>query len=260
MLAKGHDIANGVDLAGCVQSLVRAFGILDELAQAGGAGLSEIARKVGLPRSTVHRMLTTMEAMRYVEFDRDINQWSVGVKAFTVGTTFVHARDLGSLGRSVMQRLLREVDHSVSLAVPEGSGLCCVSQITARAVPQNVIRPGACLPLHTTASGKAMMAHWSDDEVEAFLERRPLRRRTDQSIMRACRLKDELTMVRERGFAVDDEEHVSGVRCIAAAALDPYGRPRATLSVTDGVARLKRARIAEIGHHIAAAASRLMTA
>lgn len=260
MLAKRDDIGDEVDRTGCVQSLVRAFGILEELAKAGGAGLSEIARQVKLPRSTVHRMLTTMEAMRYAEFDRETNQWSVGIQAFTVGKTFVPPRDLGSLGRSVLQRLVNDVRHSVSMAVPEGFGVCYVSQVIARAVPQNVVRPGACLPLHTTASGKALMAHWSDDEVDAFFERRPLRRRTDHSIVSVSRLKDELAAARQRGFATDDEEHLEGVRCVAAAALDHCGRPRAALSVTDGVARLDRARMVELGPQVAAAAKRLMTA
>jgi hypothetical protein len=73
-------------LLGRVQSLVRAFGILDELAKSDHMTLSDLSRAVGLPRSTTHRLLTTMEALRYVAFDRRKNGWSVGVQAFTVGT------------------------------------------------------------------------------------------------------------------------------------------------------------------------------
>jgi IclR family acetate operon transcriptional repressor len=97
---------------------VRAFGILDELAKSDNMTLSDLSRAVGLPRSTTHRLLTTMEALRYVAFDRRRNGWSIGVQAFTVGAVFAQTRDLGQLGRTIMRSLMSEVQHCVNIAVP----------------------------------------------------------------------------------------------------------------------------------------------
>lgn len=157
------------------QSLVRAFGILDELAKGDSMTLSELSRAVGLPRSTAHRLLTTMEALRYVAFDRQKNGWSTGVQAFTVGAVFAQTRDLGQLGRTIMRSLMTQVLHCVNISVPEGEGVCYVGQAAANGFRQTAARPEAVLPLHTTASGKVLMAQWSRAEFEHYLDGSPLR-------------------------------------------------------------------------------------
>jgi IclR family acetate operon transcriptional repressor len=251
--------AEGADgeLLGRVQSLVRAFGVLDALASTNGASLSEIARKVALPRSTVHRLLTTMEALHFVEFDRVTHLWSIGVKAFTVGAAFVQTRDLGQLGRSIMRSLMTEVHHSVNIAVQEGSGMCYVGQVAATGIKQKVIRPGSCLPMHTTASGKVLMAHWQQGEVERFLDRRTLAKHTTKSIVDPLAIREELAIIRQRGYAIDDQEQADGLRCVAAIVLDRYGMPKASLSISDTVSRLDRGRMDEIGPTLMLAARQM---
>jgi IclR family acetate operon transcriptional repressor len=253
-----QDAENGAgELLGRVQSLVRAFGVLDALSISNGASLSDIARQVSLPRSTVHRLLTTMEALHFVEFDRHTHLWSVGLKAFTVGAAFVQTRDLGQLGRSIMRSLMTEVHHSVNIAVHEGSGMCYVGQVAATGIRQKTTKPGSCLPMHTTASGKVLMAHWEPEEVERFLDRRVLARRTAQSIVDPIAIREELAVIRKRGYAIDDQEQADGLRCVAAIVLDRYGLPKASLSISDTVARLDHGRIDEIGPTLMLAARQM---
>lgn len=245
------------ELLGRVQSLVRAFALLDELAKSDGMNLSEISRKVKLPRSTVHRLLTTMEALRYVEFDRQTHLWAIGVQAFAVGAAFAQTRDLGQLGRPIMRSLMSEVHHPVNIAVQEGSGMCYVGQVAAQGITSTVVRPGACLPMHTTASGKVLMAHWQLSELDRFLEGRSFARRTRQSIVDPLALRDELALVRQRGYAIDDEEQADGLRCVAALVTDRYGMPKASLSISDGVSRLERARMDDVGPMLMLAARQM---
>lgn len=252
VLVEGED-----DRLGRVQSLVRAFGLLDELSKSDGMTLSEIARLVGLPRSTAHRLLSTMEALRYVEFDRSTNNWSIGVQAFTVGAAFAQTRDLGQLGRSIMRSLMNELHHSVNISIREGGGMCYVGQVAATGVKQSAARPGACLSMHTTAAGKALMAHWSAPELDRFVEHHAFISRTARSITSPQQFREELSLVRQRGFAVDDEEHATGLRCVAAAVLDPYGTPRASLSISDTPLRLDGARLMELGPTLAMAANQM---
>lgn len=250
---------NEDELLGRVQSLVRAFGLLDQLASCDGLGLSEISRAVGLPRSTAHRLLTTMEALRYVKFDRQTNLWSVGVQAFRVGAAFAQTRDLGEIGRGMIRSLMREVHHCVNVAVPEANGVCYVGQAVREGFRQTAARPGAVLPLHTTASGKIIMAHWSPVELDDFLERRSLQQRTAQTVVDSDRLRAELTVVRERGYAIDDEEHEPGLRCVAALVRGYGGSPYAALSISDRIASLQRGRLEELGPMLVTAAERLAT-
>lgn len=246
-MAGGSEDADEGGLLGRVQSLVRAFGLLDELAKADGMSLSEIARKTELPRSTAHRLLTTMEALRYVEFDRLTNLWSVGIQAFTVGAAFVQTRDLGQLGRTIMRSLMSEVHHAVNIAVPENGGMCYVGQVAADGIRNTVVRTGACLPMHTTASRKVMMAHWEEDALDRFIFRRSFAKKTARSIVDGVQLREELASIRQRGYAVDDCEHAEGLRCVAALVVDRYGAPRASLSISDTISRMDRDRLDHLG-------------
>jgi IclR family acetate operon transcriptional repressor len=247
----------GEALLGCVQSLVRAFGLLDRLADCDGMGLSEVARAVNLPRSTAHRLLSTMEALHYVRFDRESNRWCIGHQAFKVGAAFAQTRDLGEIGRGMMRSLLREVNHCVNVAVPEAHGVCYVDQAIRDGFRQTVARPGAVLPMHTTASGKVIMANWSPLELDRYLAHKELRQRTERTLVNSDRLRAELALVRERGYAIDDQEHEDGLRCVAALVRGYRGDSFAALSVSDRVASLDRLRMDELGPMLVSAARRL---
>lgn len=246
-------------LLGRVQSLVRAFGILDELAKSDNMTLSDLSRAVGLPRSTTHRLLTTMEALRYVAFDRRRSGWSIGVQAFTVGAVFAQTRDLGQLGHTIMRTLMSEVQHCVNIAVPEGAGICYVGQAATNRFRQTAARPGAVLPLHTTASGKVLMAQWRRAEVDRYLDSAPLKARTSRSIIDGDRLRNELAEISARAYALDDEEHSDGLRCVAAVVKDRYGLPKGSLSISDRSSQLTLARLNELGPTLINAAQRMST-
>lgn len=242
---------------GRVKSLVRAFALLDELALNQGLCLSELTRRVNLPRSTVHRLLTTMEAMRYVEFNRSRHEWAIGLQAFTVGAAFAQSRDLGQLGRPIMRSLMNEIDHPINFALPGLGGVYYVAQEAAQGNNHPFIRTGARLPMHTTASGKVLMAHWREEELERFLDRRFFEKSTARSIVDPAALRDELRGIRNRGYAIDDEEHADGLRCVAAIVFDRHGLPKAALSISDSVARLNQSRIDEMGPTLIRTASQI---
>jgi IclR family acetate operon transcriptional repressor len=198
-----------------------------------------------------------MEALRYVTFDRRRNGWSIGVQAFTVGAVFAQTRDLGQLGRTIMRSLMSEVQHCVNIAVPEGAGVCYVGQAAANGFRQTAARPGAVLPLHTTASGKVLMAQWQRAELDRYLDSAPLKARTSRSIVDGDQLRSELAEIRVRGYAVDDEEHSNGLRCVAAVVQDRYGLPKGSLSISDRSSQLTRARLNELGPALINAAQRM---
>jgi IclR family acetate operon transcriptional repressor len=247
----------GDERLGRVQSLVRAFGVLDALCGSDGITLSDVARAVALPRSTTHRLLTTMEGLGYVRFDRSCSHWLIGMQAFKVGAAFVQTKDLGQLGQDIMRSLMVEVRHSVNISVRDKNAMCYLSQVKANVEKRVGPRPGACLPLYSTAAGKALMAGWTERELDRFLLQNRLYTRTQHTIADPDSLRRELRLVNERGYAIDDEEHELGLRCVAAMIVDKAGGPRGAISVSDTAIALKPDRLIELGPILALSARKL---
>ena len=243
---------------GRVQSLVRAFGMLDLLAAHDeGLTLTEIAKLVKLPRSTAHRLLTTMSSLQYIEFDSESNRWLVGVRAFKVGSAFAQTRDLVRLGRPIMRVLMIEARETINMSVIDSGGVRLMSQLEPMRMSRALTRPGRHLPVHTTASGKCMLAYWNSGELNDFLETAVLASRTAFSITSAGALVRQLTEIKSCGFAIDDQEHTMGVRCIAAPVFDSNGAPRAALSISGPIERLSDKRLTKLGDTLVLAAKQM---
>ncbi len=247
----------GAERAGGVQSLARALRLLQAIARShDGLTLTELAQTVGLPPSTAHRLLSTLQAERFVRFDPIGHLWQVGVEAFTVGNGFVRTRDVVLMARPRMRRLMEESGETVNLylAAEEGEAAVCMAQVECRQMMRAIARPGGRVALHCSGVGKALLAWMSEREVGRALERHGLPQVTDNTIRTPAALRAELERTRARGFAVDDEEHAVGLRCVAAAVLDEHGRPLAGLSVSGPTARVADHRLALLGALVAGAA------
>ena len=243
---------------GQVQSLVRAFGILDELAKHdAGCTLTQVAEATSLPRSTAHRLLTTMNALGYVDFNPSINRWMIGLQAFSLGATFVQMRDLGRVGRPIMRSLMFDAGETVNIAIADVENVTCVGQVKPVNVERAMAVPGRHLPMHTTASGKVLLAYREEQARDAFLKSHDLRRCTALTIVEKNALVAQLEQVRANGYAVDDQENELGTRCIAAPVFDRHGRVRASLSISGSIKRIPQDRLPALVQTLAAAAQRM---
>ncbi len=240
-----------------VQSLARALTILERLAEVDGLTLTDLALRVGLAPSTAHRLLMTLEQRRFVHFDEDGGRWSVGVQAFTVGGAFLRGRKVVVIGRPVMRRLMDEVGETVNMAVEDAGEVVYVAQVESHAPMRAFFRSGTRAPIHSSAVGKALLAAMPEDKVADILHRRGLPRFTPNTVDTPARLKAELAEVRRRGWAVDDEEHTIGMRCVAAAIYDEFGEPLAGVSVSGPTVRITDNRLAELGAMVVRAAAEI---
>lgn len=232
-----------------VRSLVRALTILNSLAERpGGASLTELAQQVGLSTSTTHRLLLTLEEQRYVRFEPATRLWMIGVQSFVTGSTFTKARNLADIARPHMRALMEETGETVNLAVIDGINAVIVGQVECRQLMRALASPGRRVPLHCSAVGKAVLAMLSDAEVGVIHQKCGLPRFTPTTLTTLKRLRVELATTAERGYAVDNEEHSIGVRCIGAAIRNEYGEPAGAISVSGPAVRVTRARTAELGH------------
>lgn len=238
-----------------VQSLARALALLDALAESGdGLSLGDLAQTVGLAPSTAHRLLTTLQNRRFVRFAAAEGVWQVGVQAFIVGQAFRRARDLLSLARPALRRLMEESGETANLYIEEGGEAVCMGQVESRQMMRAIARPGGRVKMHCSGVGKAMLAALPEAEVARILEAHGLPRMTDRTLVTPRRLRDDLALTRRRGFAIDDEEHAVGMRCVAAAILDEDGRPLAAISLSGPAARIGDAALIEAGARVAKAA------
>jgi len=232
-----------------VQSLVRALTLLNRIADSedNGATLTDLAQQVGLPASTAHRLLTTLEQERYVKFNPEGRQWSIGVQSFVTGCAFVKTRSLVLLARPHMRRLMEESGETVNLAVEDEGEAVYLAQIECRQIMRVFARPGTRVPLHGSAVGKAILSAMSDKQLSKILQQRGMPRLTVKTITTPSALRADLDRARACGYAVDDEEHDVGLRCIAAPIFDETGDVVAAVSASGPMVRIVEERIAQLG-------------
>jgi len=193
------------------------------LGQSQGKGLSaaELAHQLRLPKSTVHRLLATLQQHGYVERDEDGGGYTIGLQILTLASALLNDLDLRRVGLPYLAELGRRVGETVHLVVldPERREAVTVERIEGISPLSLRTQIGSRRPLHCTAVGKAMLAFL---ELETFRQvvESGLAAVTPQTITDPHRLEVVLREVRTRGYALDDEEFTVGVRCIAAPMFD----------------------------------------
>ncbi|HTR13872.1 MAG TPA: IclR family transcriptional regulator C-terminal domain-containing protein [Roseiarcus sp.] len=239
-----------------VQSLVRALSLLNRIAEAPDEGvtLTELAQQVGLPSSTAHRLLITLEQERYVRFNNDGRLWSIGVQAFVTGCAFTKNRGLARIARPHLRRLMEETGETVNLAVEDEGEAVYLAQVECSQMMRAFARPGSRVPMHCSAVGKAIFSAASDKALAKILHQRGMPRLTVKTITSTAGLRTALQEARALGYAVDDEEHAVGLRCIAAPVYDETGDVVAAVSVSGPVVRISEERVSQLGQMMIASA------
>jgi DNA-binding IclR family transcriptional regulator len=182
-----------------------------------------------------------------VEQDSVTDKYRLGLRLVELGASVLRDLDLVDRARPYLERLASETGETVNLSVLQGAEALFVDKISSQRFLRTVTHVGARFPLHCTGVGKAMMAHLRDDKLEALLASEPLDRHTPATIVDPEKLKVHLNLVRTRGYAIDDEEFIAGVRCVAAPILGPDGYALGAISVAAPSARLSLKRAQDVG-------------
>ncbi|MFJ1792681.1 IclR family transcriptional regulator [Kitasatospora griseola] len=219
---------------GSVQSVERAFLLLEALADAGGiATLSELSAASGLPMPTIHRLVRTLLAQGYVRQD-SARRYTLGPRLIRLGETA--NRLLGSWARPFLAELMEATGETANLAVLEGCEVVYVGQVQSRRSMRMFTEVGRRAQPHCTGVGKALLAQLPEDEARALLGPGPLQAHTPHTVTDPGALLAQLAAARESGYVVDDQEQEIGVRCLAVAV---PGAPAPTaLSVSGPEARI----------------------
>ncbi|MBK6337768.1 MAG: helix-turn-helix domain-containing protein [Betaproteobacteria bacterium] len=233
---------------GQVQSLTRGLSILEVLAKAeGGLTLTDVTQRVGLPASTTHRLLATLEKTGYVVQAGELGRWYVGLQAFAVGSSFLANRDFVAQSHPYMRRLMEQAGETVNLAILDGTEAVFIDQVQCRETMRTIVKLGSRVPLHASGVGKALFASLRDEQIDAILKVKGLPRITPHTITAPETMWAALRVIRQRGFSFDDEEHLPGTRCVAAPIYDEHGESVAAISIAGPSARLPDERIRQLG-------------
>ncbi|MFN8160229.1 MAG: IclR family transcriptional regulator [Solirubrobacterales bacterium] len=235
-MKQNDSIGDAGPAPGGVQAIARAASVLRALEDApGGRSLGEIALAVGLPKSTVHRLVGAMAAEGLVT-PASGGKVRLGSALAQLGSAA--RRGLGEELGPLLRSLNAEIDETVDLSVLEGRGMRFLDQVPAAHRLRAVSAPGAEFPLHCTANGKAVLAALGPEAAAGLLPPRP-RAFTPNTITDLQALRSELEEVRNSGVAFDREEHTEGISAVGAAVVVDE-EPVAAISVPAPTARFRR--------------------
>lgn len=232
------------------------FQVLEEVAAAQPVGVSELARSLDLPKSTIQRALVSLHELGWVEQEPGgTRRWIVATKLLVLASR-AGGLDLRERAMPVMRELSALTDENVHLSVRSGRGVAIIEKLDSSKTVRLFDPLGVVAPIHASSTGKAILA-WSDeDDVDQFLAE-SLERYTGRTVVDEDALREELRTIRQLGYAVNRGEWRDEVRGVAAPILDAQGRARAAISVAVPAARLPERRIPALGRLVADTVSRL---
>lgn len=258
---RGRKPSNPPAAGGRVQSVTRGLAVLEKLAEAeGGVSMTDLSQRLGLPPSTTHRLLSTLEKMGYVYQHGEVGLWYVGVRAFSIGCAFLHNRDLVAQAHPFLRALMEKSGETTNLAVFEDGEVVIIDQVQCREMMRMIANLGSHAPIHASALGKAFLASLPEADIAGILQRKGLPRLSPNTIDTPAKLRAELEITRRRGYAIDDEEHAVGLRCIASAIYNEHSEPLAAISISGPKPRISDVRMHEMGVIVRRAAAAVTAA
>jgi IclR family acetate operon transcriptional repressor len=221
---------------GGVQSIERAFGLLEMMADSGGMmGLSQLATASGLPLPTIHRLVRTLVDLGYLRQEPS-RQYVLGPRLIRLGESSSHM--LSTWARPHLAALVDELGESANLAMLDGDQIVYVAQVPSRHSMRMFTEVGRRVLPHCTAVGKAILAGLPEDQVRDLLHRTGMPQHTENTITDPDQFARQLTLAAENGYAMDEGEQEIGVRCVAVSV--PNVPTRLALSVSGPAERMSQ--------------------
>lgn len=241
-----------------IQSVERAVAILNAFsAEEPELGVTELADRLDLHKSTVHRFLVNLEAAGLVERNRHTARYRLGLRIFELGGLVLQQMSLWDEALPFLEGLVRDSGETGHLAVLDGGEAVYIEKVEARKALRIPSAIGRGYPAHATSLGKLLLAHLTADARDLVLAERGLSRCTPNTITGRDRLNTELDLIRSQGFAVDDEEYEEGLRCIGAPIVGHTGHVVAAIGIGGPVTRVTPQRVGELAELVMSAAASL---
>lgn len=218
--------------------------------------MTQISEMIGINKSTVHRLLATLQAKRFVERDTTTGLYSPGNRLIQLAFLSLEKYDLHEIAAPYMQRLNDMHLETITLSILDDKDMVYIAVLESPQKVKLAAKPGQRLPVFCTASGKVVMAYSPEDVIQLILEE-GFRKYTSSTISTRETMLHILDLVRQRGFAYSEQEYEEGINAVAAPILDKKNRPLASIAVAGPTYRLPVERMMEIGPTVAAIAKEI---
>ncbi len=229
------------------QSLERGLRLLEVVASMGGTtSLGEIARRTGLHRSTTHHLLQTLVGLGFLRQDPSSRGYELASKLFQLTGRTWTPEQLGVISEPVIAELTRSTGEGSSVAVYRNGVVRIVAKRDADGPVRVVQSVGAERPIHATAVAKAILAWLPPPELASLVGQSRFERYTPRTICSRAEFQAELRRVRAAGVAFDDEEHIEGIRCIAAPVFSYSGQAVASICTVGAKSRMTRQKLRDL--------------
>lgn len=237
-----------------IQSVQRAAAILRCFTKTDSdLGVTTISKELGLHKSTVSRLLSTLQREGYVEQNPETGKYRLGLTLVTLAGIVLDRIDLRTLAQPLLNQLAEATQETVNIAVLSGAECMNIGSAASPRPIQYVGRIGRRTPLHCTAAGKVLLAYILEDLHTLLPETLP--RFTQHTIVQRDILEDSLPEIRARGYAMSDQEHQEGLSAIAAPIFDHTGRVQAAVTVSGPTYRMGPEKIGAFADAVRATAA-----
>ncbi|GCB53111.1 IclR family transcriptional regulator [Streptomyces sp. NL15-2K] len=237
-------------------SLRRALGILMYLAEdrghPHGVTLTDLATGLQLSKSTVLRLIAPLREVRLVDQDPESGRYRLGPQNALLGQAYLERRDTRQITSPTLHQLAEDSGETVHLVTFDPPEIVYIDKVESPRAVRMHSRIGSRQPAYCTATGKVFLAHSEDDVVDKVIAA-GMPARTSATITTPERLREELALIRRRGYAVDDVENEQDIRCVAAPVHDHGGNVTIAVSISGPATRVTRDRLPELGALLTAA-------
>ena len=238
-------------------SLHKGLEVIDCFARQETWSLAELTAALRQSKPTIFRILHTLENFGYVEKDKATGCYALGLRFHTLGSAAVRHEQLRWQALPPLQDLARDTGETVHVGILYDGEAICVQAVDGTRLVRMHAFVGKRTPAHASALGKVLLAHRPDSDIDALIARTGLPRFTRHTITAQAALRTALQLVRQQGWALDDEEMEIGLRCLGAPIADHTGRPCASVAVSVPASRMEPARVQELIPLVQATARRI---
>jgi IclR family transcriptional regulator, acetate operon repressor len=250
MKKKSGQKQDSVSLGG-VQSVERTLDLLEYLARSSSwVRISELSNATGQPVGTIHRLLKTLVGRKYAVRDSHTRRYALGPAFRLLADAGLQTIDWSEIGTPLLRELVEISGETANLAVMEGNRAVYVAQAQPVRMVRMFTELGNRVPLHCTGCGKVLLAYQPDSVIASIIAETGLPGYTDKTITDAGQFQQELEMIRQQGYAVDNGEQEEGVRCLSVPVYGPKGKVVAAMSISGPGSRLDSRRTPTLLPHL----------
>lgn len=223
-----------------INSVIRTLDIINCLSQRGEASVSDVSNCLKINKSTVHRFLASMKYAGFLEQNQENQKYRLSIKLFEIGNRVIERVSISEIAKPIMQALAEKTGETVNLGILDHYEVVYIE----KCVSHNNLRMdcpiGGRDPAYCTALGKALLSFQPEEKIKLFLAENSLQGKTVNTITEPAAFLEELKLIRQNGFAVDREELIRGINCIAAPILNNENKAIAAMSISAPKVRITK--------------------